>query len=111
MTFKLTGPEGIYAGLDALNLGKNNWKVQFDGGKDDTPVEAYGHGVNGTSLWLRFTVSQAGATVVIEGDWDLSDNRQTIKVGTTEANLAVVALSYLDMRQEQSWGVKSLGTM
>ena len=88
--FNLNGPEGVYVGLDALKLDAGSWKVQFDGGKPQSPVIDYGHGADGTVIWLRFSVSEGGATVVLQGDWDLSTNTQTLKKGSSVATLQAV---------------------
>ena len=93
MSFHLTGPEGIYAGLDALNLTSKSWDVQFDGGKDKHSVVDYGHGADAASAtaWLRFTVTQDDVNVVLQGDWDFVNNIQTMSVGATAATLKAVS--------------------
>lgn len=93
MSFNLNGPEGVYAGIDALNLTSGSWDVQFDGGKTKHTVAEYGHGadVHTATAWLRFGVLQEGATVILQGDWDFANNIQTLSKGSTVANLQVMS--------------------
>jgi hypothetical protein len=90
MAFKLTKPEGIFVGLASLNLTKNSWRVQFDGGHDFHDLVDYGHGAEGTVVWMRFTVTQDNKPVVVEGEWDIAANTQTIKTGEPGGDLTVM---------------------
>lgn len=87
----LNSPEGVYVGLDALNLTPKSWDVQFDGGKTKHPIVDYGHGARETTVWLRFTVTQDNIPVVLQGEWDLASKKQTLKKGSSAATLKVVS--------------------
>lgn len=87
----LNSPEGVCVGLDALNLTPKSWDVQFDGGKTKHPIVDYGHGAMETTVWPRFTLTQDNVPVVLQGEWDLTSKKQTLKKGSSAATLKVMA--------------------
>jgi len=112
MSFNLSAAEAVYVGLDGLNLDPKSWQVQFDGLKPENPVAEYGHGADGATgtAWLRFTVSQEGANVVLQGNWNLLTGEQTLQAGSSAADLKTVTQKPFNNKPFIEPGIDALGS-